>query len=95
MIGWRLMWGYKQRQMAMKKQMTNFDTALKEEAKKVVRVFHQFNTDQRATHAASRSLGYRQRKAEGQFFYMHPAFPKKGFSTRKQAAMAGLTLNKL
>jgi len=70
--------------------MTNYEAALKAEMKKVTRLFQAYSSEQRANHAACHRLGYRQRKALGEFFYMHPDFPDRAFSTRKRAAVAAL-----
>jgi hypothetical protein len=69
---------------------TNYEEALKAEAKKVTRCFQHYTSDQRANHASSHRLGHRQRQAVGEFFYVHPAVPGLAFSTRGQAARAGL-----
>ena len=70
--------------------MTNYQIALKAEAKKVSRCFQAYTSEQRANHAASFRLGYQQRKSVGEFFYVHPAVPGIAFSTRRKAAEAGL-----
>jgi hypothetical protein len=69
---------------------TNYETALKAEMKKVVRMYQPYTSEQRANHAASFRLGYKQRKADGHFFYMHPDIKGRAFDTRTQAAKAGL-----
>lgn len=38
----------------------------------VVRHFHRYSPEQRATHAASHRLGHRQRHAVGEHFYTPP-----------------------
>lgn len=69
---------------------TNYEVALKAEAKKVVRCFQQYTSEQRANHAASHRLGYQQRQSVGEFFYVHPALPNTAFDTRGAAARAAL-----
>lgn len=68
----------------------NYDTAIKIEAKKVIRCFHHYSSDDRARHAASHRLSPAKRKSEGEHFYIHPALPNKGFPTRSAAAQAAL-----
>lgn len=69
---------------------TNYEAALKAEAKKVVRCFQSYSSEQRANHAASFRLGHRQREAVGHFFYTHPDVPGVAFDTRGAAARAAL-----
>lgn len=71
---------------------SNYETALKIETKKVTRCFHAYSSECRANHAASHRLGYQQRRATGEFFYVHPAFPNTAFPTRCAAAKAALRL---
>lgn len=59
---------------------TNLEVALKAEAKKVIRCFQPYSSDQRANHAASFRLGHRQREAVGHFFYMHPAIGNRAIA---------------
>lgn len=68
----------------------NYEAALKAEAKRVIRNFMPYTSEQRANHAASHRLGYRQRRAEGEFFYTHPDVAGVCFTTRGQAARAAL-----
>lgn len=70
--------------------LTNYETALKAETKRVVRNFQGYDSETRAMHAASHRLGHRQREAVGEFFYTHPDVPGCAFPTRKAAAQAGL-----
>jgi hypothetical protein len=70
--------------------VTNFEAALKAEAKKVVRCLQHYTSEQRASHAASFRLGHRQRHAMGEFFYIHPSVPGIAFRTRGAAAHAAL-----
>jgi hypothetical protein len=67
--------------------MGNFDEAVKAEAKRVVRIFHAYSSDQRAT-LASHHRTSRSRKAidGGEFFYTHPSVPGIAFRTRFAAA---------
>jgi hypothetical protein len=60
------------------------------EAKRVTRHTQRYTPEQRATQAASHRLGPRQRQAVGEHFYTHPDVPGRAFSTRGQAARAGL-----
>jgi hypothetical protein len=69
---------------------TNLETALKAEAKKVIRHFQKYSHEQRADLAANFRAGYQQRRAVGEFFYSHPAVPNRAFPTRGAAARAGL-----
>jgi hypothetical protein len=71
--------------------MSNYEIALKAETKRVVRCFHLYSSEVRANHAASHRLGFRQRRREGEFFYMHPDLPNKAFPTRGAAANAALS----
>lgn len=64
---------------------------LKAEMKKVTRHFQPYTHDQRADRAASHRLKYLQRQAIGEFFYVHPALPNIAHTTRKRAALAGLS----
>lgn len=66
------------------------DTDLATERKRVTRCFQRYTHDQRANHAASHRLGHRQRKAVGEYFYVHPDVPGLAFPTRDRAARAGL-----
>lgn len=69
---------------------SNFEAALKAEAKRVVRCFQHFTSEQRANHAASHRLGFRQRESVGRFFYTHPDVPGLAFDRRGDAARAAL-----
>lgn len=69
---------------------TNYEIALKAEAERVIRCYQPYTSEQRAGHAASHRLGYRQRVAVGEFFYIHPALPNRCFDTRGLAARAAL-----
>lgn len=75
----------------MDKPLSNYDAALKAEAKKVIRCFHHYSSEQRADHAASHRLGYRQRRAAGEYFYTHPDLPGLAFDKRFDAARAALS----
>ena len=77
----------------MATELTNYEIALKAEAKRVVRGFQPYASEQRASHAASHRLGHRKREAVGEAFYMHPDIPGRAFSTRKAAAEAGVALS--
>ena len=70
--------------------MTNYEAALKAEMKRVTRFLQRYTSDDRAMHAASHRLGYRQRTAIGEYFYCHPEIPNLSFPTRKRAAEAAL-----
>lgn len=65
---------------------SNYEVALKEEMKKVIRNFHHFDLDT-ITLLYSRT-GNPCRKAldRGEFFYSHPDVPNIAFPTRKRAA---------
>lgn len=54
-----------------------------------VRVFQRYTSDERASHAASRRLGPRQRAAVGEFFYTHPHAPGLAFPSAAAARRAG------
>ena len=69
---------------------TNYEIALKAEAKRVTRCFNAYSSEARANHAASHRLGHRQRVSTGDYFYVHPAFPATAFNTRGAAARAAL-----
>lgn len=72
--------------------LTNLEVALKAEAKRVVRCFQPYSSEQRADRAASHRLGFRQRAEVGHFFYTHPQVPNRAFNTRSAAARAGLAV---
>lgn len=69
---------------------SNYDTALKAEAKRVVRCFQRHTSEQRADLAASHRTGHRQRESVGEFFYIHPDVDGLAFDTRSGAARAAL-----
>jgi hypothetical protein len=73
-------------------QIRNYDIAVKAEMKRVIRHFCRYTGEQRANHADSFRLGYKQRKADGHFFYTHPDIPGIAFDRRKQAAEEALNL---
>jgi hypothetical protein len=56
----------------------------------VVRHYQRYTSEERAMRAASHRLGPRQRLAVGEYVYTHPYVPGRAFSTRAQAARAGL-----
>ncbi|MFI6129471.1 hypothetical protein [Micromonospora sp. NPDC051141] len=56
------------------------------EAKRVVRQFQRYTSEQRADRAASHRLGHRQKTALGEHFYTHPGLPGVAFDSRKRAA---------
>jgi hypothetical protein len=60
------------------------------EMRRVVRHFQRYTSAQRADLAASHRVGYRQRRAVGEYFYTHPEVPGVGFPTRSGAARAFL-----
>jgi hypothetical protein len=70
---------------------SNFDVALAAEAKRCVRNFQPYTSEQRANHAASFRLGFRKRQSVGEIFWTHPAVPNIAFPTRKAAAQKALT----
>jgi len=74
----------------MATQLSNYESALKAEAKKVIRNFQPYSSESRARHAASFRLGHRQRESLGEYFYTHPAVANRAFPTRKAAATAAL-----
>jgi hypothetical protein len=65
------------------------DEAVKIEAKRVVRYFQRYTSEQRASLAASHRAGHRQRTSVGSYFYAHPDVPGLAFSTRYRAASEG------
>jgi hypothetical protein len=69
---------------------SNYETALKAEAKRVVRCFQAYSSETRANHAASFRLGHQQRKATGEYFYTHPSVLGVAFPKRILAARAAL-----
>lgn len=75
----------------MAQATSNFEIALKAEAKRVVRNWQPYSSDQRANHGASHRLGHRQRTADGHHFYTHPDVPNRAFDTRGAAARAALS----
>lgn len=56
---------------------------------RVHRHFQRYTPEQRADHAASGRLGYRQRDSFGEFFWTHDSVPGIAFPTRKAAVEAG------
>ena len=77
----------------MATELTNYEAALKAEAKRVLRGFQPYTSEQRANHAASHRLGHRQREAVGEAFYTHPDIPNRAFPSRRAAAEAGVALS--
>lgn len=75
----------------MTDRATNYEAALKAEAKCVIRCFQAYDSETRANHAASFRLGRQKRVANGEFFYVHPDFPNTAFPTRAAAARRALT----
>lgn len=71
-------------------KVSNYEAALKAEAKRVTRCFQPYGSEARANHAASHRLGHRQRQATGEFFYTHPARPGTAYPTRSAAARAAV-----
>ncbi len=69
---------------------TNFEAAVKAEAKTAVRCFQHYTSEQRANHAASHRLGYLQRQAVGEFYWAHPKVSGLAFPTRRRAAEAAV-----
>jgi hypothetical protein len=67
------------------------DPALVTERRLVVRHFQRYSSEERARRGASHRLTEGQRRSVGGYFYTHPAVPNVAFSTRAQAAWAGLT----
>jgi hypothetical protein len=70
--------------------MSNYETALKAERRKVVRCFNHYTTDQMAN-LAWNSRGRLRRHATGEFYYTHPDVPGIIFRTRGQAAEYALS----
>lgn len=70
--------------------MNNYEAALKAEMRKVVRSLQRYDSETRATHAASHRLGHRKRESIGEYFYTHPAIPEIAFTSRKRAAETAL-----
>jgi hypothetical protein len=72
---------------------TNFEAALKDEAKKVVRQFHRYSTDQVSTLASHRRTSSSRKCIDrGEFFYTHPDLPGVCFRSRGAAANAAISL---
>lgn len=71
--------------------MSNYEIALKTEAKRVIRCWQRYDHEQRAL-LASANLKYRSR--DGEFYYVHPDLPNVAFPRRKLAAEAALSLSK-
>lgn len=67
--------------------LSNFEVAVKAEAKKVIRCWQKYTSEQRSDLAAA-SLKYKA--AWGEFYYVHPAVPGKAFPRRKDAARAAV-----
>jgi hypothetical protein len=63
---------------------------IKAEARRVVRHFSPYTSEQRADRAASHRLGHRQRTSPGEFFYTHPDVPGVGYPRRYLAVWAAL-----
>lgn len=71
---------------------SNFEAAVRAEAKKVVRYFQRYSPEQRTNIGASHRLGHRQRRVIGEAFYCHPAAPNAAFPTRRAAALYALEI---
>lgn len=67
---------------------SNFDAAVKAEAKKVIRCFHRYDSEVRSDRAASFRLTQGQRASMGEYYYVHPAIAGVAFSKRFDAARA-------
>lgn len=87
--------GTKKTVRAINSQMSNLDAAVKAEAKRCVKGFHKYTSEQRATHAASNRLGYQKRVSVGEVFWTHPDLPGVCYPTRKEAATAAVSARKL
>jgi hypothetical protein len=72
------------------KATSNYDTALKAEAKKVIRCFQRYTSDQVAALYARTGRPSRDALDRGHFFYVHPAVPGVAFDKRLDAARAGI-----
>lgn len=69
---------------------SNYEAALAAESKRVIRCFQSYTAEQRADRSASFRLGHKQRRAVGEYYYVHPDCPSRAFSTRKAAALYAL-----
>jgi hypothetical protein len=72
------------------KMASNYDVALKAEAKKVTRCFHHYDTDQIALLYSRQGNPSRDALNRGVFFYIHPEIPNVAFSKRFDAAREAL-----
>jgi hypothetical protein len=67
------------------------DTAAQRaQMRRVVRHFEHYTSEQRSNMMASHRLGYQQKRAISEPFYTHPDVPGLAYSTRGEAARAGL-----
>jgi hypothetical protein len=69
---------------------SNYDMALKAEAKKVIRCFHRYDTDTISRLYARVGNPSRDALNKGVFFYTHPDCPGIAFNRRFEAARAAL-----
>jgi hypothetical protein len=67
--------------------MSNYEVALKAEAKRVIRCWQKYDHEQRSL-LASANLKYSS--PWGEFYYVHPDVPGVAFPTRGRAASAAL-----
>jgi len=72
------------------KPLSNYDVALKAEAKKVVRLFHHYDTDQISLLFSRKGNPSVDALNRGVFFYAHPDLPNVAFPKRYDAARAAL-----
>lgn len=63
---------------------------VRQESKRVVRIFQRYTSQQCSDRAASHRLTPGQRCQVGEFFYRHPDLPGLSFATRRQAATAAV-----
>lgn len=73
--------------------LSNYEVALKDEMKRVVRCFQSYTHEQRSN-LDTLHVGIRQRRATGEFYYVHPDVPGKAFPKRGLAAAYALSSSK-
>lgn len=70
--------------------LSNYEITIKDEMRKVIRCLEKYDHHTCANKLASNRQGYIQRRAMGEFYYVHPAIPDRAFPSRKIAAITAL-----
>ena len=72
------------------KMLSNYETALRAEAKKVIRCFHRYDTDTMSLLLSRKGRPSQDALNRGVFFYSHPDVPNVAFRKRFEAAREAL-----